>query len=106
MSPIWEWIVGAIARLLLGLKLAAAGIVGRVLATFGLSLVTFNAVLPNFQSFIQSQAGGLSGEALNFLGAIGLGQAMSMVLSALTIRMAWRVFLVPTSVANAIGGGS
>ena len=104
MSQIWVMILGAIARLLIGLKLAAAGIVGRVLATFGLSLVSFNAVLPNLQSFVHQYTSGLTGVALQFIGAIGLGQAMSMVLSALTIRMAWKVFLVPTSVADSFGG--
>jgi len=28
-----------------------------------------------------------------------------MVFSALTVRLAWKVFLVPKSVADAMGGG-
>lgn len=103
MSAVWQWIIGGISHLLAALKAAAAGIVGRVLSTFGLSLVTFEAVLPNLKAFIMERIDGLPADALNFLGAIGLGQAMSMILSALTIRMAWKVFVVPTSVANSMG---
>lgn len=104
---VWQWIVDGIAKLLIALKLAAAGIFGRILATFGLSMVTFDAVLPNLKAFVLQYTSGLPAEALNFLGAIGLGQAMSMIFSALTIRMAWKVFIVPTStVASLTGGGS
>ena len=49
---------------------------------------------------------GLPAQALEFLGAIGLGEAMSMILSALTIRLASKVFIVPTSVAQQLGGGA
>ncbi|MGN5774281.1 hypothetical protein ABVB18_21915 [Xanthomonas citri pv. mangiferaeindicae] len=34
---------------------------------------------------------------------MGIGTAMSMVLSALTVRMTWKVFLVPKSVADSLG---
>jgi len=104
MSQVWEWITGGIARLLVALKLAAAGIVGRVLSTFGLTMVTFEALLPNLKSFVQQYTSGLPAEAMNFLGAIGVGVAMSMILSALVVRMAWKVFIIPTSVANQLGG--
>jgi hypothetical protein len=49
---IWQWIVDGIARLLVQLKLAAAGIAGRILSTFGLTIVTFEAVLPQLKAFI------------------------------------------------------
>ncbi|MEL1264408.1 DUF2523 family protein [Pseudoxanthomonas putridarboris] len=103
---IWDWIIKGIATLLFQLKIAAAGIVGRVLATFGLTMVTLNGVLPNLKSFVSQYAAGLSPEAMNFLGAIGLGQAMSMVLSALTIRLTWKVFIIPKGIADQLGGGS
>lgn len=105
MSQVWEWILGGIARLITALKMAAYGIAGRVLAGFGLSIVSFETVLPNLKSFVSQHVSGLPADALNFLGAIGLGQAMSMILSALTVRMAWKVFIVPKSVADSLGGG-
>lgn len=106
MSPIWGWIIGGIARLVTAFKNAAAGIAGRILGTFGLTMVTFEALLPQLKSFVLQFASGLPPEALNFIGAIGLGQAMSMIFSALTVRLAWKVFIVPKSIADGLGGGS
>jgi len=105
MGKVWEWITGGASFLLGGLKMAAAGIVGKVLATFGLTMVTFNALLPNLKQFVMGYVSGMPADALNMLGALGIGSAMSMILSALTIRLAYKVFIVPTSVANSMGGG-
>lgn len=101
---IWQWIVDGIARLLVQLKLAAAGIAGRILSTFGLTIVTFEAVLPQLKAFILQHVGGLSPQAQQTLGYLGVGVVFSMILSALTIRLAWKVFIIPTSIANQIGG--
>ena len=106
MSAVWEWITGGIARLIIALKLAAAGIVGRILGTFGVTMVTFEALLPQLKSFVLQFASGMPAEALNFLGAVGLGQAMSMIFSALTVRLAWKLFIVLKSIADGLGGGS
>jgi len=106
MGQVWTWITGAIAHLLGALKIAAAGIVGKVLGTFGLTMVTFEALLPNLQSFVMGYVSGMPADGLNMLGALGIGKAMSMILSAITVRILWKVFIVPTSVANAIAGGA
>lgn len=105
MNQVWKWIIDGIGHLLGKLKEMAAGIAGKVLATFGLSIVTFEALLPSLKGFVTSFASGLPPEIMAFIGAIRLGVAMSMILSALTVRLAWRVFIVPTSVANALPGG-
>ncbi len=105
MSAVWEWITEGSAFLLGALKVAAAGIVARILATFGLSAVTFNSLLPSLKDFILQFTGQLPPEVMSFFGAIGIGIAMSMILSALTVRMAWRIFIIPTAVANQLGGG-
>lgn len=102
---IWDWIIKGIGHLLVGLKIAAAGIIGRILATFGLTMVTFNALLPQLKAFVLEKASGLPTEAANFLGYLNVGIAMSMIFSALTIRLAWKVFIVPTSVADTLAGG-
>lgn len=104
MSQVWKWILGGIAHLLAGLRDMAAGMVGKVLATFGLSVVTFNGLLPNLKSFVSGFLSGMPGEVVNLLGSLGVGIAMSMVMSALAVRLAWKVFIVPTSVANNLGG--
>lgn len=106
MGMVWGWITGGVGHFLALLKIAAAGIIGRVLATFGLSLVTFKGVLPSLKALMLQFVSGMPADALQFLGAIGLGQAISMVFSALSVRLAWKVFLVPKSVADAMGGGA
>lgn len=101
---IWIWISGAIARLFIAFKLQAAGITARVLATMGLTWVSFDAVLPQLKAFVLNYASGLSAEAMNFLGYLGVGEAMSMVFSALTVRLAGRAFLAPKAAVDALQG--
>lgn len=103
MSQVWQWIMGAIAQLVGALKAAAAGIFGKVLATFGLTMVTFSSVLPPLKAYIINLAGSLPAQYIDFLGAIGIGKAMSMILSALTIRLAWKVFIVPKAAIESLG---
>ena len=97
-GPVWDWITGAIGYFFGALKLAIAGIVGRVLGTFGLSLVTFNGILPNLKAFFADYVNSLPPALLQLAGAVGLDVAMSMIVSALTVRMTWSVFVIPTSV--------
>lgn len=103
---VWTWILKAVVLLVGTLKDAAAGIFARVLATFGLTTVTFNAVLPNLKAFVLQYIGGINGPAQELLGYLGVGTAMSMILSALTVRLTWKVFIVPKAVADQLGGGS
>lgn len=106
MNQVWTWIIDGIAHLLSSLKGMLAGMVGKVLATFGLTIVSFSALLPQLKSFVLQFISGMPAEAVNFLSAIGVGQMMSMILSALAVRMAWKVFIVPKAAADAIGAGS
>lgn len=105
MGMVWDWISKGVLLLLEKGKEAASGIVGKVLATFGLSMVTFNAALPNFKAFVTSQVSGLPPQVMQVLGYLGVGEAISMILSALTIRMAWKVFITPKAVADQLTGG-
>lgn len=102
MGQVWQWIMGAIGHLVAAFKTAAAGIFGKVLATFGLTMVTFEAVLPSLKAYIVNMVGSLPAQYVEFLGAVGIGKAISMILSALTVRMAWKVFIVPTSVVQGL----
>lgn len=100
---LWGWIVDGIKQLIFMLRNAASGIVGKVLGTFGLTMVSFNSVLPNLKAFVMDKVAGMPADALNLLAYIGVGQAISMILSALTIRLAWKVWIVPKSVADSLG---
>lgn len=106
MGMVSDWIVDGVGHLLGKAKEASAGMVGKMLATFGLTTVTFNQVLPNLKSFVMQYVSGLSGPAMDLLGYLGVGTAMSMILSALTVRLTWKVFIVPNSVADQLGGQS
>ncbi|MNC83056.1 hypothetical protein D3C75_1368390 [compost metagenome] len=50
--------------------------------------------------------GGLDGPAMQMLSYLGVGVSFSMILSALTVRMAWKIFIVPKAVADQLGAGS
>lgn len=109
MGMVADWIKDAVGHLLEKTKEAAAGIVGKILGTFGLSMVTFNAVLPNFKAFVTSKVAGLPPQMMDMLGYLGVGEAISMILSALTIRLTWKVFITPKAVADQLtgaGGGA
>lgn len=100
-------LVGAMAgKLFVVFKRGAAIIVGRVLATFGLALVSFQSVLPNLKQFLLGYVQGIPPKALEFMGAVGLDVAMTMILSALTVRLAWKVFIIPKGVADALPGAT
>lgn len=88
------------------LRLAAAGIVGQVLSTFGLTMVSFNSVLPELKSLLAAQVAGLPGWATNLIGALGIDVAMTIIVSALAVRMAWKVWIIPKSVATQMGVGA
>ena len=106
MGMVSEWIVDATTSLVGKLKDAAAGLIGKGLATFGLTTVTFNALLPKLKEFVMQFVGGLDGPAMQMLNYLGVGISFSMILSALTVRMAWKVFIVPKAVADQLGAGS
>jgi hypothetical protein len=106
MGMVADWIKDAVSHLIGSLKEHIGGMFGKLLATFGLTTVTWSAVLPNLKAFVVQQTGGITGPAADMLGYLRLGEAISMILSALTIRLAWKVFIVPKSVADTIGGGS
>ena len=106
MGMVADWIQDAVKHLLEKVKGAAHGIASQALATFGLTIVTWDQILPNLQAFVVQHTSGISGQAAQLLGYLGVGQAISMVLSALTVRMAWKTFIVPKTVADTLTGGS
>lgn len=106
MGMVSDWIVDATTSLVGKLKDAAAGMFGKMLASFGLTTVTFNALLPSLKEFVMQFIGGIDGPAWQMLSYLGVGIAFSMIFSALTVRMAWKIFIVPKSVADQLGSGS
>ena len=79
-----------IAALLGGLIQAAGTLVGRVLLSLGFGYVSYTALdssLSWIKSSVASSFGALPGQTVAVLGALGVGSAISIVLSAVAARM-------------------
>lgn len=94
-----SWVLGKLRDI-------AGTIVGKVLSFFGLTMISFNAILPDIKAFLMGLVGGLPAPIKNLLGALGVDVAMTMICSALVIRLAWKVFIIPKAAAAQIGVGS
>ncbi|KHM92077.1 hypothetical protein OR60_17760 [Xanthomonas vesicatoria] len=103
MGMTWDWIGGAVGLLVGKLKDAAAGMAGKAFTAFGVTAVSFETVLPRLKELVTEKVSLLPGPALDLLGYLGVGQVISMVLSALMVQMSWKVFFVPKTVADQLG---
>lgn len=83
----------------------AAEIVAKLLGTFGLTMISVKAILPELKSFIVSYVGAMPPVAREMWGAIGADVFISVVLSAVTIKFSMKFLIVPTSVVNSLRGG-
>lgn len=106
LNHLFDMLLNVLSHLFLGLKQIAANIVGRILASFGLTLVTFNSLLEPAKAFLASHLNGLPSNALNLFSALGLDVAMTIIVSALSIRYMWKVFIIPRTAAVSMGLGS
>ncbi|KAB8191353.1 DUF2523 domain-containing protein [Lysobacter maris] len=106
MTNIREWLIEFSARLFSVFFQGIGGLVARALGAFGLTIVSVRSLLPDLKSFVLGYVNQLPQGPLDFLSAIGFDIAMTMVLSALTIRMAWKILIVPKSVLPQTGGGA
>lgn len=87
-------IIGALVAALIGaLRQYLPGILGRVLLTFGIALVTNEVALPALKSFVQSYFGGLPSVLLAYAGALAFDKAVTLILSAAVAVRAQRVIL-------------
>ena len=78
----------------------------KLLGVFGLTTISLSAVLPDLKAFLSDYATALPPIVLEFAAAIGLDVFMTMVISALSIRLASKVFIVPKAVADQLPGAS
>ena len=104
-NQVWDWVIKGIGHFFGALKNVISNLVGRVLGTFGLSLVTFNGILPDLKTFLYGFFDDLPPKVVQLASAVGLDAGMTMIVSALTVRMAWQVFVIPTSVKTTLQGG-
>jgi len=81
-------------------------LVAKLLGVFGLTVISMNAVLPDLKSYLSQYANSLPPVVLEFASAVGLDVFMTLVISALSIKLASKVFIVPKSVADNLPGAS
>jgi hypothetical protein len=79
-------------------------LVAKLLGVFGLTVISMSALLPDLKGFLSQYAASLPPVVLEFASAIGLDVFMTMIVSALSIKLATKVFIVPTSVASQLPG--
>jgi hypothetical protein len=106
MSGIGDIISTAADRFVSVLKDAAASIVSRVLGAFGLTMVTMKSLLPDLKSYAAQYWNAVPAEGMKWLSLLGVDVLIVAVFSALVIKMTWKVFFLPKSVASSMGIGS
>ncbi|MFB0826508.1 DUF2523 domain-containing protein [Chromobacterium violaceum] len=82
--PVLIAIVAAVITTLL------TNLISRIIGAIGFGMISYagaNALLGYFKSIIQSSIGGLTSAIFSLMGMAGFGQAMSILFSALVIRM-------------------
>lgn len=97
-------IIVFVKNMVAGLVAAVPALFTRFLAATGLTLITFTSVLPQFKAFMSSFFGSLPSEASNLIGALGVDLCVSMILSAYAIKLSWKWFVIPRSVAENMPG--
>ena len=81
-------------------------LVAKLLGVFGLTVISMSAFLPDLKGMLSQYATAMPPVVVQFAGAIGLDVFMTMVISALSIRLASKTFIVPKSVADQLPGAS
>ncbi|APR11032.1 DUF2523 domain-containing protein [Xanthomonas citri pv. citri] len=102
-GPVWDWIRRGVGLLWEVFFSGIGRIVSKITASFGVTLVSVNALLPNLKTFITTYVGALPDWAQNFLGAVGFDIFITMIISALSVRFMFKVIPMPTSVAQQLG---
>lgn len=91
-------IIKWVGMLITGIKLAASSFVGRAMAGLGVVWVNFRVVLPEVKAFLADRFSALPADALNFIAALRVDDAMVLVISAIAARTGMKM-LTTTVVA-------
>ena len=103
-TDLWKFCAKGLEYLFHLFKVGMVNIVTRVLAAFGLSIVTVNTLFPALRGWLEGYMTSLPSNVLDFMGAIGLDIFMGAVISALVVESTTRIFLMPTAAVDAIRG--
>lgn len=93
-----------VGLLITGLKLAAASIVGRVMAALGFTWANFTFALPQAKGWLVEQFAGLPANIREIIAATGVDVFMTLVISAILARMGMRMFVTTLSSLQSLIG--
>ena len=99
-----KWVVELVERFFVRASEVGTTVVSKMLAGFGLTVVTVQSLLPDVKGFVTQYVSALPPQLLDLFFAVKADVAMSMILSALTVKMAWKFFVVPKAALP--GGGT
>lgn len=86
-------IAALVAALITALRIYLAAMLGRVLLAFGVGLYVYTAAVPDLVAWIAAQFSGLPPFVRESAAASGVDIFITMVLSALGVKLSSRVFL-------------
>jgi len=91
MFDLWDILKNVVGFFFDALRGLAAGLVGRIMLTLGIGLATYTAVLPELVSFLQTYLNSMSPSMVELLGALKVDVALTMLFSALGVKLGTRV---------------
>lgn len=87
-------IIAALVAMLIGAaREYLPGIIGRLLAAFGIGLFTNKVALPAMKSFVNALLPGLGPIGMAYFEASGTGVAITLILSAIAAALGQKVLL-------------
>lgn len=87
-------IIAALVAMLIGAaREYLPGIIGRLLAAFGIGLFTNKVALPAMKSFVNALLPGLGPIGMAYFEASGIGVAITLILSAIAAALGQKVLL-------------
>ena len=83
------------------LRALLAPLVGRVMVTLGVGFMSYTMLLPELVSFVQQFLDGMSSEMVALLGALHVDKALTLIFSAMGVKMGARVSAIRLGGTNA-----
>ncbi len=106
MSAVGEMISGVAKGIFNVFLTGVPLLITKVLSAMGLTVLSLNTILPTAKNFVQNYIVQLPPKLLELAAAVGIDVAVSMVISAAVVKVSFKVFIVPTSVADQLRGGA
>lgn len=90
----WEMLKNAIGFFFRVLRALLGPLIGRVLVFLGIGLASYTMLLPELIAFVQQFLNDLSPEMIAVLAALQVDKALTLIFSAMGVKMGMRVSAV------------